>query len=566
MIIKTPEISWHAKEAIYSVDIQAVQEGQPHRLATGGIDSNVRIWELKPSSKTGIAFLSNLSRHERAVNVVRFSKCGKTLASGGDDGTVVLWKLNDRNDVPNIFEDDSDIGKNVETWNAHKVLRGHIEDVNDLSWSDDGSYLMSGSIDHTAIIWDVTKASKVVIMTEAKHFIHGVAYDPMGDFAVTLSGDRSMRVYSLKSNRVIHNVCKMIYPSNTENNETKTEECEVSSTKTQRMFHDETVVRRRLTFTPDGSLLIVPSGTLNRKQASQVEQINTAYVFSRTCFSKPAVVLPGFKQPVAVIRCCPAKFLLRTFTNNSSNSALSIPYRIIFAIASTDTVILYDSQTFEPFSVISNVHYAAITDLAWSSDAHQLVISSRDGFCTIVTFDENELGEMYRECVSSPETVQDAMDIDNTNTDNAVTSNGTEIDENGAAKNHVIESHDGVSNVTKEKDSTIQDGQEMDTSTTAIIQDTALPSSQEKSAPRRIQLTTISTPPHTPIANKPRRVQLTPVSLCPEDVSKENTPQKVSNVCNGPTSANNGVSPKSATEGEEKKKTPRRIQLISLDK
>lgn len=114
MKIKTPEISWHAKEAIYSIDIQTAQKGQPHRLATGGIDSNVRvgpfvsrlqpagldialihilfsrdvlyfqIWELKPCSKTGIVFLSNLSRHERAVNAVRFSKCGKTLASGGD--------------------------------------------------------------------------------------------------------------------------------------------------------------------------------------------------------------------------------------------------------------------------------------------------------------------------------------------------------------------------------------------------------------------------------------------------------------------------------------------------
>ena len=36
-------------------------------------------------------------------------------------------------------------------------FRGHIEDVYDLSWSPDGSNLISGSVDNSAIIWDVMK-------------------------------------------------------------------------------------------------------------------------------------------------------------------------------------------------------------------------------------------------------------------------------------------------------------------------------------------------------------------------------------------------------------------------
>lgn len=35
--------------------------------------------------------------------------------------------------------------------------RGHIEDVYDLSWSPDGNNLISGSVDNSAIIWDVMK-------------------------------------------------------------------------------------------------------------------------------------------------------------------------------------------------------------------------------------------------------------------------------------------------------------------------------------------------------------------------------------------------------------------------
>ena len=35
--------------------------------------------------------------------------------------------------------------------------RGHIEDVYDLCWSPDGNNLISGSVDNSAIIWDIVK-------------------------------------------------------------------------------------------------------------------------------------------------------------------------------------------------------------------------------------------------------------------------------------------------------------------------------------------------------------------------------------------------------------------------
>lgn len=35
--------------------------------------------------------------------------------------------------------------------------RGHIEDVYDISWTSDGNFMASGSVDNTAIMWDVNK-------------------------------------------------------------------------------------------------------------------------------------------------------------------------------------------------------------------------------------------------------------------------------------------------------------------------------------------------------------------------------------------------------------------------
>jgi chromatin assembly factor 1 subunit B len=51
-----------------------------------------------------------------------------------------------------------------------------------------------------------------------------------------------------------------------------------------------------------------------------------------------------------------------------------------------DTVLLYDTAQAAPFAVLSHLHYAPITDLAWSADASFLAVSSEDGYCSVITF------------------------------------------------------------------------------------------------------------------------------------------------------------------------------------
>lgn len=70
---------------------------------------------------------------------------------------------------------------------------------------------------------------------------------------------------------------------------------------------------------------------------------------------------------------------------------------MIFAIATKCSVYLYDTQQKLPFGLISNIHYTRLTDLAWSNDGHTLVVSSTDGYCSIVQFPEGELGQLYKE-------------------------------------------------------------------------------------------------------------------------------------------------------------------------
>lgn len=48
-----------------------------------------------------------------------------------------------------------------------------------------------------------------------------------------------------------------------------------------------------------------------------------------------------------------------------------------------------------PFAIISNIHYARLTDITWSADGRILIVSSVDGFCTLITFEADELGKVY---------------------------------------------------------------------------------------------------------------------------------------------------------------------------
>lgn len=50
-------------------------------------------------------------------------------------------------------------------------MRGHKEDIYDLCWSPSSLKIFSGSIDNTAIIWDISKGKMDHILTDHKGFV-----------------------------------------------------------------------------------------------------------------------------------------------------------------------------------------------------------------------------------------------------------------------------------------------------------------------------------------------------------------------------------------------------------
>ncbi len=101
--------------------------------------------------------------HEAGVNTVAFSPDGKWVVSGSDDGTAVVW----------------------EAATGRQVARfEHGDDVTAVAFSPDGKWVVSGSADGTAVVWEAATGREVA------RFVHGdavtaVAFSPDGQWVVS---------------------------------------------------------------------------------------------------------------------------------------------------------------------------------------------------------------------------------------------------------------------------------------------------------------------------------------------------------------------------------------------
>ncbi|KAL1412665.1 Chromatin assembly factor 1 subunit [Vanrija albida] len=247
----------------------------------------------------------------------------------------------------------------------------------------------------------------------------------------------------------------------------------------QRLYGEESMTRffRRLTFSPDGSLLLTPAGQIEDQvykgsplmsqrslstegfdgppsvggdtpsgaPPTRARPLNvdagkpTVYIYSRGNLARaPIAHLPGHKTASVAIRFSPIFYDLRTaatgpavpaepkqitldVTNPSPvhvslsmppppppqkegeskdtpkplGSVFALPYRLFYAVACQDAVLLYDTQQAGPVAIFRGLHYAGFTDIAWSPDGQVMMLSSADGYCSIVVFDFGELGTVH---------------------------------------------------------------------------------------------------------------------------------------------------------------------------
>ena len=231
---------------------------------------------------------------------------------------------------------------------------------------------------------------------------------------------RTLRIYNTKNYKNKSKTHKAALPVEIENKVENPSESQTSiEERNVRLFHDDTFQSfyRRLDFSPDGELLVIPSGVLEIDGETSIK--SCTYVFSRENFLKPVLYLPAKDISIAV-RFSPIKYELRPIPRQGGieeavpgqpwtryQTLFALPYRMIYAIATKNSVVFYDTQQAEPFARVSKIHFVSLNDLSWSADGQSLVVASTDGFCSVIKFNSNELGTEYCELIDAEESLNE---------------------------------------------------------------------------------------------------------------------------------------------------------------
>jgi WD40 repeat protein len=156
------------------------------RLASGGYDGTVRLWEV-PTVKKLLDIAATLPAPANSpappTNVIlslAFSPDGKQLAIGGTDAQIHLFNTTD--------------GK------LGRSIAGHTSSVTGLAFHASGTVLASCSKDRTVRLWNPTNGQPLTAKPLEGHtaWVQGVVFVAEGTRLASIGADQTVRLWNLK--------------------------------------------------------------------------------------------------------------------------------------------------------------------------------------------------------------------------------------------------------------------------------------------------------------------------------------------------------------------------------
>lgn len=145
---------------------------------TGSRQRTMRLWDLSTGHHFAIPE-SNLGDTPLAV-----SPDGKRfISNGGDYSRPQMWK------VPEVADGPDAVVKPL--WN----FAGHLAGVTRAEFSPDGRFVLTGSNDMTARLWDANTGKLVSILRGHTGALQGMAFSRDGEFMLTTGGDHKTRLW-----------------------------------------------------------------------------------------------------------------------------------------------------------------------------------------------------------------------------------------------------------------------------------------------------------------------------------------------------------------------------------
>jgi WD40 repeat protein len=158
-------------------------------LVSASDDKVIRVWNLK-TGRTERTLRGQIGEGpEGKIYAMALSPDGRWLAAGG-------WMH------PECAGRCGDIRLyNFHTGKLVALLSGHTNVIASLAFSPDSRYLVSGSVDFNAILWDIKRKRRLHTLAGHTDRIHAVAFTPDSKRVVTGSYDHSLRLWQVRNGK-----------------------------------------------------------------------------------------------------------------------------------------------------------------------------------------------------------------------------------------------------------------------------------------------------------------------------------------------------------------------------
>jgi WD40 repeat protein len=204
------------------------------KVVTASADGTARVWD----ANTGQTLVT-LQGHKAKVLSVSWSPDGSRIVTTSEDRTARLWDaasgvalttfqkdIHFHADYVQWSPDRSKVAtidviiRTARVWDASSgkslaTLEGHKSAVGSVSWSPDGSKIVTGSSDRTARVWDATSGKALLTLEGHTEILESASWSPDGSKVATAGGDRTARVWDANSGKALATLQGHTGPVNT---------------------------------------------------------------------------------------------------------------------------------------------------------------------------------------------------------------------------------------------------------------------------------------------------------------------------------------------------------------
>jgi glucose repression regulatory protein TUP1 len=138
--------------------------------------------------------LERLKGHKDSVYSVAFSPDGKSLVSGSLDRTLRVWDLSQTQRAVDAAGPNDKIETGLGT--CASTLTGHKDYVLSVAISPDGQWVVSGSKDRSIQFWNIQSGQAQFLLQGHKNSVISIDIARQGNLLASGSGDCHARIWS----------------------------------------------------------------------------------------------------------------------------------------------------------------------------------------------------------------------------------------------------------------------------------------------------------------------------------------------------------------------------------